>query len=97
MSTAKAELASRLEKFDSLHPLVLICHCPPKQTKLDQSGPGQHFGSTSVRDFIERNQPAYFYCGHIHEAAGVHETIGQTQGWNVGKRGQLLDLPNLLK
>lgn len=86
------ELAARLGKFDGLNPLVLICHCPPKGTKLDQAREGQHFGSTSVREFIDRNQPVYFYCGHIHEAAGAEDTIGKTRGWNVGKRGAILEL-----
>ena len=94
---SEAELAERLAKFNGLDPLVLICHCPPKGTKLDRAGEGQHFGSTSVREFIDRNQPRYFYCGHIHEAAGVRDTIGRTQGWNVGKRGAVLNLGDLVK
>lgn len=89
---SEQELAARLEKFAGLEPLILICHTPPKDSKLDRAGEGQHFGSTAVRDFIERHQPAYFYCGHIHEAAGQEETFGRTQGWNVGKRGEVLDL-----
>jgi hypothetical protein len=86
------ELAARLEKFAGLDPLILICHAPPKDTKLDRAGEGQHFGSTAVRDFIDRHQPAYFYCGHIHEAAGREDTIGRTLGWNVGIQGKVLEL-----
>jgi uncharacterized protein len=89
---SEQELAARLQKFDGLEPLVLICHTPPKGSKLDRAGEGQHFGSSAVRDFIEKNQPVYFYCGHIHEAAGQRENIGRSQGWNVGKRGQVLVL-----
>jgi uncharacterized protein len=91
------ELAARLEKFNGLNPLILICHTPPKDTLLDRAGEGKHFGSQAVRDFIEREQPCYFYCGHIHEAAGVHEVIGRTECWNVGKRGQVLDLDGLVR
>ena len=94
---SEQELAERLDKFSSLDPLILICHTPPKATKLDRAREGQHFGSQAMRDFIERCQPLYFYCGHIHEAAGVQDTIGRTQGWNVGKRGQLIDLDALVK
>jgi Icc-related predicted phosphoesterase len=89
---SEAELAARLGKFEGIDPMVLICHCPPKGTKLDRAREGQHFGSTSVRAFIDRNQPAYFYSGHIHEAAGAEDMIGKTRGWNVGKRGQILEL-----
>ena len=60
-------------------------------------GEGKHFGSQAVRDFIDRHQPLYFYCCHIHEAAGVQDTLGRTRAWNVGKRGQVLDLDALLK
>lgn len=88
---SEEELAARLSKFSSLEPRVLICHAPPKNTKLDRVGEGRHFGSQAMRDFIEKHQPAYFYCGHIHEAAGQEDRIGATRAWNVGKRGQVLE------
>lgn len=89
---SEQELAARLEKFAGLDPLILVCHAPPKDTKLDRAGQGQHFGSTAVREFIDKHQPVYFYCGHIHEAAGQQDTIGRTLGWNVGTRGKVLEL-----
>lgn len=94
---SEQELTERLNRFRGLDPLVLICHTPPKNTSLDRAAEGKHFGSEAIREFIEREQPRYFYCGHIHEAAGQHAMLGRTQAWNVGKRGQLLDLPPLLK
>jgi Icc-related predicted phosphoesterase len=45
-----------------------------------------------VREFIEKHQPAYFFCGHIHEAEGVAMEMGKTRAWNVGKQGYLLEL-----
>jgi Icc-related predicted phosphoesterase len=45
-----------------------------------------------VRAFLDRIQPDYFFCGHIHEAQGVEERIGTTLGVNVGKKGFLLEL-----
>ena len=53
---------------------------------------GLHAGSRAVREFIEKYQPAYFFCGHIHEAEGVTIQMGATRAQNVGKRGYLLDL-----
>jgi len=94
---SEPEIAARLEPFARLDPLILICHAPPKATRLDRVREGQHFGSQAVRDFIDRHQPVRFYCGHIHEAAGVEDTIGCTRAWNVGKRGQVLDLDSLVK
>jgi uncharacterized protein len=89
---SEQELALRLDKLAPAQPRVLVCHAPPKETKLDRAGEGQHFGSTAVRNFIELNQPEYFFCGHIHEAEGAEETMGRTLGVNVGKRGYLLEL-----
>jgi Icc-related predicted phosphoesterase len=94
---SEREMTERLNKFSGLDPLVLICHTPPKNTALDRAGEGKHFGSDAIREFIEREQPRYFCCGHIHEAAGQHALLGRTEGWNVGKRGQLLELPTLIK
>ena len=89
---SEEELARRLSAFEGLSPLVLVCHCPPLGTKLDLSDEGQHYGSKSIGEFIERVQPAYFFCGHIHEAEGVEEQFGTTRAFNVGKKGYLLEL-----
>jgi hypothetical protein len=90
---SEAELAERLENFANLSPLILICHCPPRGTALDRVREGVHAGSTAMLDFIQRHQPAYFFCGHIHEAEGVTVELGKTKATNVGKRGYLLELP----
>jgi Icc-related predicted phosphoesterase len=89
---SEAELAERLARFESLDPLVLICHAPPHGTALDRVRDGLHAGSRSVRDFVDRRQPEYLFCGHIHEAEGVEVVLGKTKAVNVGKRGYLLEL-----
>jgi Icc-related predicted phosphoesterase len=86
------ELGARLRPFAQLRPLVLICHAPPYGTALDQVKAGVHGGSTAVRDFIEREQPEHFFCGHIHEAEGAAIEMGRTRARNVGKKGYLLEL-----
>jgi Icc-related predicted phosphoesterase len=89
---SEPDMAARLAKFASLDPLILICHAPPYGTALDQIRPGLHAGSRAVREFIEKSQPQYFFCGHIHEAEGVEIRIGRTVARNVGKAGYLLEL-----
>ncbi|MCS7025390.1 MAG: metallophosphoesterase [Bryobacteraceae bacterium] len=89
---SERELSARLQAFATLQPLILICHCPPKGTLLDRVGDGLHYGSTAIKRFIDEHQPAYFFCGHIHEAEGVRTTLGPTTAVNVGKRGFLLEL-----
>lgn len=89
----EAQLAERLTPFAQLQPLVLICHCPPKDTDLD--GTGTHYGSVAVREFIDAYEPLRFFCGHIHECEGRDVMVGHTRAANVGKRGYLLDLAKL--
>lgn len=89
---SEQELADRLSAFAGIDPLALICHCPPFETPLDRIRKGVHAGSRSVREFIEKNQPAHFICGHIHEAAGVTTVMGRTACVNAGPRGYMLEL-----
>lgn len=86
------EMAARLEMFSKWKPSVLICHAPPLHTDLDRIRDGLHAGSRAVREFIEKHQPAYFFCGHIHEAEGAVIQMGATRAQNVGKKGYLLKL-----
>jgi Icc-related predicted phosphoesterase len=88
---SEREIARRLEPFSDLDLRVLICHSPPLNTALDRIRDGLHAGSNAVREFIERKQPPYFFCGHIHEAEGVVIHMGATRAQNVGKRGYLLE------
>jgi Icc-related predicted phosphoesterase len=89
---SESEMWDLLTPFLGLKELILICHCPPFGTELDQVRAGVHAGSKSVKRFIETSQPRYFFCGHIHEAEGVSIDIGATQARNVGKRGYLLEI-----
>jgi len=63
--------------------LILISHCPPKNTSLDRTFSGVHAGSISVRRFIVKAQPILVICGHIHEGRGVDQ-IGETRLVNTG-------------
>ena len=89
---SEEQFTRKLAPFAGISPLVLVCHAPPHQTALDQIRPGLHAGSSAVLDFIRHNQPAHFFCGHIHEAAGRETTIGATRARNLGKQAYLLEL-----
>lgn len=89
---SEPELQRRLSAFETLNPLVMICHSPPFGTPLDRIRDGLHAGSTAVKAFIDKVQPRYFFCGHIHEAEGVQVQLGVTTAVNVGKKGYLLEL-----
>jgi len=72
---SEVEIANLLEKgFSTCQAedgFVLVSHPPPKDTKVDVTSTGQHVGSFSVRDFIEKTNPNLVLCGHIHEATGI--------------------------
>jgi Icc-related predicted phosphoesterase len=89
---SEEELEQKLHAFDGLKPMIAICHAPPHGTMLDRITNLRHAGSKAVRDFLQREQPRFFFCGHIHEAAGAQDKLGATSAMNVGKKGYLLDL-----
>jgi len=67
-------------------PRILVSHQPPLGTLNDKLSNGQHVGSRTVREFIERYQPLVCFTGHIHEAPGI-DTIGETKIVNPGPLG----------
>lgn len=63
--------------------LILVSHCPPKDTKIDRTSDGDHIGSTTVRKFVEKHHPVLVVSGHVHEAQGI-DTIGSSLVVNTG-------------
>ena len=86
------EISKALNVFDGVKPLSLVVHFPPLGTTLDEFAPGKHAGSPTLRTWVERAQPVYLFCGHIHECAGRSDRIGTTQCFNVGKQGYTLEI-----
>jgi Icc-related predicted phosphoesterase len=76
-------LRTALSKCEEKKKLILISHCPPKDTRLDKTTMGIHAGSISVREFIDSKKPALVVTGHIHEARGI-DKIGETIIVNPG-------------
>jgi len=70
-----------LDRMDTAD--ILISHSPPKGV-VDADSSGRSLGSTSVRDAIERVQPRYCFCGHIHGCWGQVGMIGMTSVHNLG-------------
>ncbi len=63
--------------------LILVSHCPAKNTKIDLVSSGDHVGSMSVRKFVEKTQPVLVVSGHVHEAQGI-DNLGLTTLVNTG-------------
>ena len=86
---SEATAAGMLELMESAD--ILISHSPPKGVA-DTSGRGESLGSTAIREAIERAQPRYCLCGHIHDSWGRRGHIGRTEVINLGPAGLLLEL-----
>ena len=64
---------------------VILAHCPPARTPLDQEVYGRHVGSEAIRERAERHS-GFLVCGHIHESAGAVQ-LGDCLCLNVGGLG----------
>ncbi len=89
---SEEQIAEALAAFDGIEKLYLVVHFPPFNTTLDEYAPGKHAGSPTLRAWVERANPAFLFCGHIHETAGKSEMLGETKCINVGKHGYLLEI-----
>ena len=72
---------------------ILVCHQPPygvldKVTAkfAPKSWQGLHAGIKVILDYINKKQPIYVFCGHIHEGEGKAR-IGKTEVYNLGVGG----------
>ena len=86
-STIKEDL-SNLIKLSNPKKTIYVMHAPPCNTNLDIINDGAHVGSSSIREFIERQQPYLTLHGHIHESPKMSgsfiDKIGNTICVNVG-------------
>lgn len=87
---SEEEIAQALAELGK--PEYFVVHTPPYGTAIDEFSPGKHAGSHAVREWVERVQPAYLFCGHVHECAGKSDRVGATQCFNVGKAGYTLEV-----
>jgi Icc-related predicted phosphoesterase len=89
---SEEEIGDALKPFEELSPLYLVVHFPPRDSALDRVMLGRHAGSRTLRAWVERVQPAWLFCGHIHECAGQSDRIGSTHCINVGKSGHIVEI-----
>ncbi len=90
---SEKELMSTLEKAHSglkgIERKVMVTHMHPAGSKSEFSG---FAGSDAIRKAIKKFKPDVLLHGHIHEAAGADEKIGNTRVLNVGKKGVILEI-----
>ena len=75
---------------------ILLVHDPPRNTKLDKVYGGEHVGSQSIYNIIEKYQPNLAVCGHIHESQGIdtikNSTIVNAGDWKFNKNYAIISI-----
>ncbi|MGB0498136.1 MAG: metallophosphoesterase family protein [Rubricella sp.] len=62
---------------------ILITHSPPSGA-CDRLQDGRSIGSVAVCEAIERLQPQFVFCGHVHPSWGERARIGRSTIANLG-------------
>ena len=70
---------------------VMVTHLHPSGTILERFSQFVS-GSPAVRAAIDRFKPDILLCGHVHEAQGIEEKVGDTRVINVSRSSVILDL-----
>jgi Icc-related predicted phosphoesterase len=83
-----ALLKQGFEKVKGAKTKVMLVHEHPEGTIFEL---GRFPGSSAIRRAITEFKPEVVICGHIHEASGVEDKIGQTRIINVAKEGKILE------
>ena len=70
---------------------IMVTHIHPSGTIMEKL-PQHVTGSGSVRKAVEEFKPDLLLCGHVHEASGLEEKIGNTVVINVSKEGKIIEI-----
>ncbi|MBI2106638.1 hypothetical protein HYT57_01525 [Candidatus Woesearchaeota archaeon] len=70
---------------------VMITHVHPADSLIERFT-SIFPGSKGVTKAIKEMKPDLVLCGHVHEAEGIEEKIGDTKVINVGRNGRILEI-----
>ncbi len=73
-----------------LEKIVLVTHAPPRGTKLDKMW--EYVGCQTIRKAVLQLNPVLAVSGHIHDNAGVEDTLKNTRLINLGPQGLIISL-----
>jgi len=77
------------DQLKNIKTKIMVTHMHVANSKAEFSG---FKGSVAVRKAIDTFKPDILLCGHIHEAAGLEEQIGNTRVINVSNKGKIIEL-----
>ena len=67
----KGTIEDDLRNINATNKTIMAIHQPPISLNLDVCIGGRRVGSKAVYDWIEKKQPRFVLCGHIHENHSV--------------------------
>lgn len=70
---------------------IMITHVHPSNSLIERFTP-IFPGSKGVEKAIKEMKPDLVLCGHVHEAEGIEDMIGNTKVINVGRSGRILEI-----
>ena len=77
------------KKLKGIDKKIMVTHMPPKGGKAEFTG---FPGSPAVKKAIEKFKPDIAISGHIHEAGGIEEKIGNTKVINVARKPKIFEI-----
>jgi len=90
---SEKELLETLEKahkgLKGIEKKIMVTHMHPAGSTSEFSG---FPGSKSITKAIKKFRPNVLLHGHIHEAGGIEEKIGNTRVINVGQEGKIIEI-----
>lgn len=77
-------------KIKDLRKKIMITHLHPSKTIMEAATgfPGSH----GIRKAIEKFQPDFVFCSHLHEMSGFEENLGKTKVINVSRTGKIVEI-----
>ena len=89
-------LRTGFERVKSLPKKIMVTHVHPSDSMIEKlshtAGIIPMDGSTGLKRAVDEFKPDILICGHVHEAEGIEEKIGNTTVINVGKKGKIIEL-----
>lgn len=70
---------------------VLVSHSPP-HGHVDQNSRGEHVGSRTILETIQRVKPKIVFCGHVHDSWQKSSRVGDAPVYNLGPMGSLIQV-----
>ena len=90
---SEKELFQTLEKahagLKGIEKKIMVTHMHPSPSLSEFSGIA---GSKTITKAIKKFKPDILIHGHIHEAGGIEEKIGNTKVINVGREGKIIEI-----